>query len=145
MKLYHGTALRHLEGIRQHGLIPRGEGPGNWPEFPSRDDLVYLTTAYAPHFAKCAAQDKEPWVIIEIESDNLPEPLLPDEDFLEQATRNDENLKGRSLAERTEFFRNNIQDYMHHAQDSIDALGTCATTRVPPGIYRTIHCVRSER
>lgn len=131
MKLYHGTALRHLDGIREHGLIPRGDRPGNWPEFPSRDDLVYLTTAYAPHFAKCAAKEKEPWVIVEIESDNLPDSLLPDEDFLEQATRKDPLLTGWSLAQRTKFFRSNIHDYAQYAQDSIESLGTCATAHVP--------------
>ena len=30
MKLYHGTAARHLPKVLKHGLKPRGKGKGNW-------------------------------------------------------------------------------------------------------------------
>ena len=51
LKLYHGTSSRFLDRILKHGIKPRGKGTSQWDKFPSRPDLVYLTTAYPFYFA----------------------------------------------------------------------------------------------
>lgn len=52
MKIYHGTSNIYTSQILKEGLIPRSTRTnGNWEKHVSRDDLVYLTTAYPWFFA----------------------------------------------------------------------------------------------
>jgi hypothetical protein len=95
MLLYHGTTATFAKVIEKDGLRPRCELSikGNWPEKPSRNDLVYLTTVYgavyALHFFLEKAlreQRQEEMAVVEIDTDRglLDRFFLPDEDFVEQ-------------------------------------------------------------
>src|SRR5436190_1692282 len=131
--LYHGTSAEYLPSILEHGLQPRGKKPSQWEKAPSRSDLVYLTdNAYAVHFARQASDDDHPYLIVEVSVRKLIQSLfLPDEDFLEQGTRphlatNFPKLVGKTMLERTEWFRNNLELYQDTWQASIEHLVTCA-------------------
>lgn len=144
MKLYHGTNEDVAKLAETQGLLPRflSENNGNWDHScPSRVDLVYLTTAYAPYFALASTPVKETftkrWAIIEIETDHLnEEDLLPDEDFLAQAFNFqtpeeedpfwDEYIEADTMEERTEFFRERLECFQPHWEDSLSGLGNCA-------------------
>ncbi|TLX17119.1 hypothetical protein [Rhizobium sp. MHM7A] len=68
----------------KEGLAPRAERLSNW-DAESCDEVVYLTKTYGLHFAANARKnDSEDLVIIEIDTDLLPdqEKLLADEDAL---------------------------------------------------------------
>jgi hypothetical protein len=123
MKLFHGTSAVVARQAKIEGLKPRGDRDGNWDECPSRSDLVYLTTAYAPYFAFCT-KDADEFGIVEVDADLLDETLLlPDEDFMEQATRG--QFEG-SMEERTMMFRDNLEEFAGFWKRSIDGLGNCA-------------------
>lgn len=82
MRLYHGTSSRHLDTILQHGIVPRGDTPSNWPA-ASSSERVYLTNAYAMYFAQSSRKDRsEDVVIVEIDTELLPDTsrLQADED-----------------------------------------------------------------
>ena len=91
MKLYHGTTIRHLDSILAHGLRPRNDASGHWEQFPSRPDMVYLTSAYPFFFATHTGDEDENGnrrpekLVVEIDSTRLDQRLLyPDEDFVAQ-------------------------------------------------------------
>ena len=145
MKLYHGTSERVARLAMTEGLCPRFESgvESVWEDHPSSEHYVYLTTAYAGYFAMNATQDGERWAIIEIDTDLLPDDgtgcdhLYPDEDWLEQVTRQQElpeewGLNGASMKERTEWFRANLWRFGHLWEDSIEGLGNCAYCGVVP-------------
>lgn len=130
MKLYHGTSARVARKAGQQGLKPRGKRKSNW-DVPSRSDLVYLTLAYAAYFAAAASKSKERWGIVEVDVE--PINLLPDEDFLEQATRDRSLCPLTDMNERTAWFRERLEGFWHHAEDSLDALGNAAHPgKIPP-------------
>lgn len=118
MKLYHGTSEKHLEKILTKGLVPRGRRKGNWTQFPSRHDMVYLTAAYAPFFALQAGGKQG--VIIEVDCDL--DTLYPDEDFIAQVIAKQTE---RDFHEIHDEVRKNLEQYKHHAVDSIQRLGNC--------------------
>lgn len=145
MKLYHGTSERVARLAMTEGLCPRFESgvESVWEDHPSSEHYVYLTVAYAAYFAMQATEKGERWAIIEIDTDLLPDDgtgcdhLYPDEDFLEQATRNQElpedwGLNGASMEVRTEWFRANLWRFGHLWEDSIKGLGNCAHGGVIP-------------
>ena len=142
MKLYHGTSERVARLALQNGLVPRSESGVSslWEDHPSSPNHIYLTTAYAGYFAMNATTEGERWAIIEIDTDLLPDldALVPDEDFLEQATRQQKLPQGlalvgvTSMKDRTEWFRENLGDFAHLWEDSISALGNCAHEGVIP-------------
>lgn len=118
MKLYHGTSAKNLEKILSQGLKPRGRRKGNWQEFPSRSDMVYLTTAYAPFFALQSGSDKGLIIEVDCELDDL----YPDEDFIAQViTKQTKSDLHKVHGE----VRKNLEFYKHHAIDSIHGLGNC--------------------
>ncbi len=152
MLLYHGTSERVARLALKEGLYPRNEldEDGNWEEHPSCGALVYLTTAYAGFFALNATENGDRWGIVEIDTDRLDEDeLRPDEDFLEQASRSEENRKAfhemglehdeedvlaldASMDERTRWIRDHIEFFgpwwgnRDFWKKSLDGIGNCA-------------------
>lgn len=140
MKLYHGTSAANLASIQKHGLRPRGRAHGNWSQYPSRPDCVYLTTAYAPYFAMSALSGRQRKIlIVEVDSDLLDESLfMPDEDFISQAIAANE---GRDLAEVHDEVVASLGDYRHHWRDSVAGLGNASYECVVPPEAITRRCV----
>jgi hypothetical protein len=151
MKLYHGTSERAARLALQHGLLPRDESgvESNWEDNPSGEGYVYLTAAYASYFALSACEEGERCAIIEIDTDLLPcedDYLVPDEDFLEQATRGQElpeewGVNGASMEARTKWFRENLYRFGHVWKQSVEGLGNCAHEgAIPPeAITRVVY------
>ncbi|MCH6206289.1 hypothetical protein L3V16_20920 [Brucella ciceri] len=84
MRICHGTSSVHLESILVEGLKPRGSKASNW-QAASHADLVYLSQAYALHYAGNAVDKKGGnIVLVEIDTDLLPETrsMLADEDAI---------------------------------------------------------------
>jgi len=123
VRLYHGTGEAAARDILVNGLISREDAASNW-EVESRDDLVYLTDAYAPYFATQASGEGERYGLVEVEVD--PGDLLPDEDFLEQVTRGQDVCPLTGMVERTEWYRERLEGFAHHALDSLKGLGNAA-------------------
>ena len=137
--LYHGTNSKNLEEILDKGISPRYKRESVWKENPSRDDMVYLTNAYAPYFAQCSVdseaeklgrytEDEAVVFKVKVDVNNL----YPDEDFLEQITRHDkafdflaEIYNEYSMEERASWFKDNLRDYKDNYQNSLKALGNC--------------------
>lgn len=139
-RLYHGTAARHLPTILRDGLRPRGRnGASNWKHsIESNPDTIYLTNAYALHFAYQAtkADSEEAMAVLELDTDWLPY-LVPDEDWLEQVSRKQEGLvppgQNRTMKARTRWFRKNLDRFSAHWTESLDGLGTCGHQgAIPP-------------
>ena len=141
MKLYHGTSDIYTSKILKEGLIPRStRSNGNWEEYVSREDLVYLTTAYPWFFAmhtSAAVNDRDTKaVVFEIDLALLHEcNLLPDEDFLVQVVAANQ---GVPLVEIHDEARDNIEgfaavDGTPRWQLSLAMLGTCSHKgAIPP-------------
>lgn len=139
MKLAHGTSERVARIVLEEGLRPRGEtgSKGHWKHtVDSSLETVHLTNSYAGYFAGCAAEPGERWAVIEVDVDT--DNLLPDEDFLEQASRGDplglQVMGGaRTMKDRTKWFRDRLVDFQEHWKDSLEALGTVAHLgAIPP-------------
>ena len=129
LTLYHGTSSVHLDKILESGLVPRYNNDSEW-ECASRPDMIYLTNAYPLYFAEHSINHNggEP-VVFKVEVDTLR--LYPDEDFLEQATRSEKykdsysELQGLDMEARTKYFRDSLEEYKHHYDDSLKFLGNC--------------------
>jgi hypothetical protein len=137
MKLYHGTNAKHLNAILKDGLKPRGKkAKGNWRHtMSSCPDAIYLTDAYAVYFAWTATRDGDDMLIIEIDTDRLDFfNLVPDEDFLEQASRKSGPAPlDKSMKYRTSWYRRRLMEFSENWINSIKHLGTCAYMRsIPP-------------
>jgi len=115
-------------------------GKSNWKHFvESHPRLVYLSLCYGPYYALQTAKDlgKGKIAIVEVETDLLDESnFLPDEDFVEQATRlsksNSAGIRGKTINERTEYIRNHLDEFSGFWKQSVEFLGTCAHTGVIP-------------
>jgi len=139
VRLYHGTTEAVARQALATGLLPRSlsQVETRWEDCPSNPDLVYLTTAYAPYFAMSATEPGERWGVLEVDTELLDEySLLPDEDFLEQASRGqdiDEDLQHvQGMHERTAWFRTHIREFGHLWRESLEGLGNCAHQGVIP-------------
>ena len=155
MLLYHGTTEAVARLALKEGLKPRSELgiDGNWDHtVTSNPDNVYLTSAYAAYFAYSATPNNEKvgdtkWGIVVVDTDLLdPDSMMPDEDWLEQVTRNstvpnddlyDElreagELKdaGDRMKARTLWYREHLWAYGHLWEESINGLGTAAYSGV---------------
>lgn len=130
MKLYHGTSEKIARQALTRGLKPRADTgvDTTWPENPSRADMVYFTSAYALSFAMMASEKDENWGIVEVDTDLMEEPLFhPDEDFLEQATRQRTDLIDPtwSMEVRTRAYQAELECYQPHWKLSVENLGNC--------------------
>lgn len=122
MKLYHGTNESNVAKIQLKGVQPRQKRKSQWEDYPSRPDMVYLTTAYALYFAM-NSKGKERYAMLEIESDELDQSkLYPDEDFIAQALA--QSQKGK-LFEIHQQVKDNLEIYQDCWQQSIYGLGNC--------------------
>jgi len=127
MKLYHGTSESAAKLILEQGFQPRKETTKScWDKtIPSNESCVYLTSCYAGFFA-LNASNNERWAVLEIETSTLDTELfVPDEDGLEQLTR-DIDFHGLDIYERTEFFKENLLDYHEYWPQVLERLGNCA-------------------
>ena len=133
MKLYHGTNSEALATILTSGLKPRGKGRGNWKHtVDSHPDMVYLTNAYALWFAYVASSESGgDMVVVEIDTALLnPFRFVPDEDFLEQATRTQSGLglapTDKPMKYRNRWYCRHIREFSQHWEDSLKHLGNCS-------------------
>lgn len=144
-RLFHGTNAKFLPSILAEGLKPRREKDGNWDEYESRPDLVYLTTAYAAYFAmNCTDPAEERVAIIEVDAAMLDaDSLLPDEDFVSQVLHAQRHpiQPELSLADLHWMVREALEEYQHHALDSLRALGNVAYQGTVPAAAITRYCV----
>lgn len=141
--LCHGTSEGAAMAAMRDGLRPRAETghQGNWKhtQCPSNHNAVYLTDAYPLFFGWNAVQDgsKERVAIIELDIEEIDTSMLiPDEDFLEQASRGEEipeddlfeelRTAGNSMGARTAFYRKYAWMWQEHWFRSMQAIGTCA-------------------
>jgi hypothetical protein len=123
--LYHGTRAIHFPSDLAMDLVPRAtSGHSNWKHTAeSREDAVYLTTAYPLYYAVNAG-DAGDLLIFEIATARLNSAhLIADEDALAHSP---DGLapRGLSLLERTLHYRKNSHEYA--ASRSLVSLGTCA-------------------
>lgn len=98
--------------------------------------MVYLTNSYAPFFAIQGSKGKENALILEVEVDE--DSLYPDEDFIVQALA---QQSGRAIDEIHEEIKDSIEDYRHHALDSLEHLGNCSHKGRLPETSVTRYCI----
>lgn len=138
LKLYHGTSEAVAKIALKEGLKPRGTRKGNWKHtVDSRKDAVYMTDIYGPYFAYSATKDGQRAAVIEIDLDRLDKGnLIPDEDFLEQATRTYQ-LPGMvatnlTMKQRTLAYRKIAAFNKQVWEDSLKHLGTVSHLGIIP-------------
>ena len=138
MNLYHGTTETIAKEVLEEGLLPRGmDRAGNWGHtVDSRTDAIYLSDIYSVYFAQHSLSIKKldavRGAILEVPIGGLDlDLLMPDEDFLEQASRESDipgvpNADESTMLKRTEFFRSvaHTDDWRMYWPKSIEALGT---------------------
>jgi len=127
--LCHGTSSDLIESALENGIQPRGLGDSNWKEFPSRPDMVYLSTAYPLYYAIAAAEKKEKpqnldVVFFEVDLRSLKtKNMYPDEDFVAQAVA---QLEKRPIEEIHNNIRENLGAYRKSWKRSLKHMGVCA-------------------
>jgi hypothetical protein len=153
MKLYHGTNEIVAQKALKEGLKPRGNRKGNWKHtVDSRRDAVYLTDIYGPYFAYCASKGKQRPAVLEVDLDKLDQSrLIPDEDFLEQATRGVEGVAGhcpkeiKSMKARTEYYRAIAELNPQLWEKSLAGLGTVSYQgTIPPEAITRVAYIRRD-
>lgn len=154
MRIYHGTTETVARAALTQGLAPRAhtQTKGNWEACPSNEKAIYLTDAYAGYFAACASDEGSKWGLVEIETERLDRRLLvPDEDWLEQATRGQKAPpewglnRLRRMESRTRWFRQRLEAFAHLWTESIEGLGNCAYLGAIPASAVTRVCVFDPR
>lgn len=154
MKLYHGTSAARLPSILKDGIKPRGKGKGNWKHsVDGNPNVVYLTIAYALYFAWTATDigKNEDLLVLEIDTAKLfPFDLVPDEDFLEQATRKGPGLGlapiEKSMKYRTAWYRRRLRGFSEYWKESVDGLGNCGYMgTIPPAAITRYAVISHER
>jgi hypothetical protein len=148
--LYHGTTAEVARITLNEGIAPRClTGKSNWKHGPeSNENMVYLTDAYAPFFCLNSSSPDEPMGIVEVDLKSLAtNRLFPDEDFLEQVTRDSpkwRHVKG-GPEKRSAWFRDRIDRFQPAWQDSLTMLGNVGFNGVvAPGSIRRISTFNPE-
>lgn len=134
--VYHGTSEMAARRVLTDGIKPRrtsGTG-GNWKHTVSSNRaLVYLTAAYAPYFALSAVDVGKRAAIIEVDLELLdPFRLYPDEDFIEQATRDRKMGKSDNIKARNRYIIKHIEDFRDNWRLSLDKMGNVCHKGVVP-------------
>lgn len=142
MIFYHGTSEKAAHKILEEGLQPRRRvKKSNWKHsVQSCPDAVYLTTSYAGYFGWMATDEpfKDRVAVLEIPVKGLLEYFLcPDEDFLAQifsiesdrwadhAKEVHDKLRGKTMHQKTVYFRNRLRDWHAYWEKSVEYMGTC--------------------
>ena len=127
MYIYHGTNAKSIPEILKHGIRSRSEtgGENRWGEYPSRKDMVYLSTHYAPYFAsgKCSSEDHPAIIRIKLNS-LVTDAMYPDEDFIAARLQTEPGLE--TLVQKTEWARKHLFVLQEYTQDSLEHLGNIA-------------------
>jgi len=145
-RLYHGTSEKAAETILSQGLRPRGENASYWAA-ASHSGSVYLTDAYAVHFA-AAATDRGGGrlALIEIDTSLVDGSCLnADEDALALAWgmgkvdagfEANAALRRMEVSERAEWFSRRLPDWSLDGAGwewSMSVIGNCTHLgAVPP-------------
>jgi len=153
MKLYHGTDGAKLASIMVDGLLPRKllKTKGNFKHTViSNPSAIYLTDAYPFHFAGMFKKG----LMIELEKRDLDEKLYPDEDALEQSTRDLTPEKWpyaapphlKTMKKRTLYYRKICRELPQYTDASLKLLGTCGYYGViPPKLFKRVILVDWEK
>jgi len=137
MRLYHGTSEKAAEAILRQGLRPRGQKPSGWSA-PSHREAVYLTEAYALHFAAAATdRDGGRLALVEVDVSLLDASNLhADEDALAlawglgkvDAGPANEMIAEMSVGERAAWFAERLPEWSRDGADwrwSMSVIGNC--------------------
>ena len=127
MYIYHGTNAKSLPLILGRGLMPRNdtEEQNRWGKYPSRGDMVYLSTHYAPYFASGKCSSKDHPAIIRIKINDLDKvAMFPDEDFIAARLQSEPGLE--TLVQKTAWARLHLMGLQEYTQDSLEYLGNIA-------------------
>lgn len=155
--IYHGTDASHIDDIFDRGLQPRqSTGRSNWSQdgFESLPGHVYMSRLYAIYFGMGAVDSlDESIAVYEIDLDRLElDSLYPDEDFIEQAMRNQNVGIGRSelvdynegIVERTKSVRENIDEFKEYWNSSLDFFGNISHKgHIPPEAIRRVSIINA--
>lgn len=127
-KLYHGTSTHYLRDILKDGLQPRNVTGSTQFEhtLESRDDAVYLTTAYPLYYAANSVRNESGLLLVEVDTAFLdPELFMADEDGLAQTRAQWDNLPEHwDLRQVTAYYRDRAHKY--RAEETLAALGVCS-------------------
>ena len=135
------TSANHLKSILANGLRPKGNGGGNWEEYPSRPDMVYLTDCYAFYFAAHAAFDADDSrsLVMELDTDRLdPQLFYPDEDYLARQLMREQGL---SLEEIHPQVKERLEQCRGQWQDCLTNMATCCYRGIVPPAAFTRYCL----
>lgn len=138
VKLYHGTSETTANKLlaSNEGLLPRGQSghEGHWKHtVDSSLETIHLTIAYAGYFAGVASKEDERWAVVEVDVDG--ENLVPDEDYLEQDTRDILHElaafypgfpRTGDMPARTRWFRDHIREFKTLWRESLNGIGNVA-------------------
>ena len=136
----HGTHADALPSILEKGLLPRSkqQTKGNWGRNPSHKAMVYVTTAYAHHFAR-ATEAPGLDAILELDLSELPKyRFFADEDsYAQSKIVNMPELENKPADERIGYWRSRI--HFTEPQVGLQVLGNaCYKGVVPPSAIKKV-------
>lgn len=136
----HGTHAGALPSILEKGRLPRSkqQAKWNWAVHPSHKAMVYVTTAYALHFAR-ATETPGLDAILELDLSDLPKyRFFADEDSYAQSKIADmPELDNKTMEERIGYWRGRI--HYTEPQAGLRVLGNaCYKGVVPPSAIKTV-------
>jgi hypothetical protein len=145
-RLLHGTCASALAGIAKQGLLPRRQrkARSQWAANPSHPDAVYLTTAYALHYAANALTSGFA-AILEIDASALDmDNLVADEDsYAMTSVQGHAGMEAWPLERKTGFWRDRLEDT--DANASLRVLGNCAHLGpIPPSVIAGVRLLSRD-
>jgi hypothetical protein len=142
MKLYHGTSEQGYHRIlKSRAIRPRNHRKSLWDKYPSRKNLVYLTSAYPFYYSACASQSTF-LNVFEIDVDKLDSSrFYPDEDAIAQGLRGSKGeVTFEDLPAAHKYVNANFEKFQHLWQWSLDYLGNLTYKGEIPLTYVTRIC-----
>ncbi len=129
MKIYHGTTSKYIPKILSKGILPRKKTHNsNWNgSVVSKENFVYLTTAYPIYFALNTCMNGDDLAIIEVDVDTAD--LYPDEDYIAKCLKyNDPRFREIDLRAINPMI--NLEDYKEYWEASLKYNGLVCIKRV---------------